>query len=130
MKYYIYVMKSVLCSKQYVGMTNNPRKRLKSHLNSEKLKWYKLTKFGRAVKRYGAKSFTMRIIAETEDVDEAMKIESLWIKRLGSKRVWNSNTGGAYSGKHQKAKPFLRKTSNETRRKRREALRQKSKRVR
>ena len=107
--YYLYRMRCTECNKFYIGITNNPKRRLKSHLSVEKLKWRDLTKFGRAVKRYGAKTFTMEIIQRTDDVEEIQRLESKWIKQLGLKRLWNSSiTGGAYVGAAKRKKAYTR----------------------
>ncbi len=109
--YYVYRMKSSACQhKCYIGVTNNPRKRLKSHLSVEKLKWRQLTNFGRAVKRYGADTFIMTILEETEDMAEASKIETKWIQRMGRTKVWNhAMKGGSYTANKNRRKPFIRK---------------------
>lgn len=122
--YYIYMMRSTECRhKCYIGLTKAPRNRLKSHLAVEKQKWKNLTKFGRAVKRYGADTFTMKILERTPDIDEAMELESKWIKHFGPKKLWNSTkVGGAYSGKHGKRMSPTRR-ARETRRKRGEKVR-------
>lgn len=119
MTYYIYQMKSTACQhKCYIGVTNNPRKRLKSHLSVEKLKWRQLTNFGRAVKRYGASTFTMKILDQTDDLEEASLLETKWIQRLGRKKVWNhAMKGGSYHANTKHRKPFIRKAKRETRRK-------------
>lgn len=119
--YYIYQMKSSACQhKCYIGVTNNPRKRLKSHLNAEKLKWRQLTNFGRAIKRYGAKTFTMKIVAQTECIEEASLLETKWIQNLGHKRTWNhARFGGSYTANQNRK-------SYETGRKNRKEIRKKS----
>ena len=118
MTYYIYQMKSTACQhKCYIGVTNSPRKRLKSHLRVATEKWKKLTNFGRAVKRYGPETFTMRILDQTEDIKEAILLETKWIERMGHKKTWNHATkGGSYTANKNRRKPFIRKV-NETRRK-------------
>jgi len=97
--YYIYSLKSSKCNKQYIGITTNPEKRFRAHMNTENKKWKTLTKCGKAVKRYGANTFSMRILGETFDRNEIVKLEKMWIKRIGLKRLWNSNIGGAYCKK-------------------------------
>ena len=97
--FYLYILKSTECNKQYVGITNNIDRRFKSHMNQENIKWKKLTKAGKAVRRYGAKTFSIRIMAESEERNEIVALEKEWIKRIGLKRLWNSNCGGAYCKK-------------------------------
>ena len=111
MIYYIYRMKSSACQhKCYIGVTNNPKKRLKSHLSVVTLKWKKLTNFGRAVKRYGAETFTMTILEETECIIEASEMETKWIQRMGRTKVWNhAMKGGSYTANKNRRKPFIRK---------------------
>lgn len=125
-KYYVYQLKSSACQhKSYIGISSNPRKRFRSHLNQEKRKWRELTKCGKAVKRYGADTFTMKILETHTDPDKAMEAETKWIRRLGRKKLWNStyNSGGSYSGKAKRKKVYIRKARNETRRKDRKKIR-------
>lgn len=104
-KYYIYVLKTTKCRKVYIGITTDPARRLRQHLNCENKMWKKLTKAGRAVKRYGAESFSLVVKETTTSKTEATRIEKLWISRFGPKRLWNSSIGGEYNCKE---------TNNET----------------
>ena len=97
--FYLYAIKSTECQKQYVGITNDPDRRFRTHMNTENKRWKCLTKCGKAVKRYGAHTFSMRIKAESESRNEIVALEKEWIKRIGLKRLWNSNIGGAYCKK-------------------------------
>ena len=95
MFHYVYQLRTTACSKYYIGITTNPRRRLLQHLNVANHKWKTLTKCGRAVKRYGAGTFSMRLLAVCYTKDEARAKEKQWIKRFGMKRLWNENKGGA-----------------------------------
>ena len=70
------------------------------------------------MKRYGADTFTMRILEQTEDIEEASEIETKWIERMGHKKTWNhARKGGSYTANKNRRKPFIRKPKRETRRK-------------
>ena len=95
--FYLYALRTTKCSKQYIGITNNPERRFKTHMGVAKHKWRTLTKCGRAVKRYGPETFRMEILEEHPDRESIMEAEKRWIKRFGLKRLWNENKGGAYA---------------------------------
>ncbi len=94
--YYIYILKTTACKKMYVGITTDPYRRFQQHKQVEKHKWKKLTKCGRAVKRYGASTFSLVIKDKADTKKEAAELEQKWIKRIGLKRLWNSSKGGEY----------------------------------
>ena len=96
MMYYLYILKTTKCNKVYVGITKDPKRRERDHKNTQNLKWGNLTKCGRAVKRYGADSFSLVIKAKSESKEEIIKLEKEWIARFGYKRLWNSSRGGEY----------------------------------
>ena len=96
MTYYIYILKTTRCNKVYVGITTNPYRRERQHKQVGKHKWKTLTKCGRAVKRYGAETFTLVVKESCKTKSEAAIIEKKWIKRFGMKRLWNSSRGGEY----------------------------------
>lgn len=93
MVYYVYVLKTTKCRKVYIGVTNDPKRRLKQHKSVENLMWKQLTCCGRAVKRYGANTFTMVLKGAFKTQKEAAEFECTLIKRFGKKRLWNSSTG-------------------------------------
>lgn len=95
-QYHIYVLSTTKCRKVYIGITTDPVRRLRQHLSCETKMWKKLTKAGRAVKRYGADSFSLTVKATTASKTEAARIEQEWISRFGPKRLWNSSRGGEY----------------------------------
>lgn len=97
--YHIYVLSSTKCRKVYIGITTDPKRRLRQHLNCENKMWKNLTKAGRAVKRYGADTFSLVVKETTTSKVEAARIEQEWIKRFGKKRLWNSSKGGEYNTK-------------------------------
>ena len=92
-KYSVYPTSS---SKNYIGLTTDPNRRFKSHMNVAKHKWRTLTKCGRAVKRYGPDTFHMAIIHKCSCPKEAQRLEKAFIKKRGIKKLWNSNKGGRY----------------------------------
>ena len=92
--FYVYQLRTTECNKFYIGVTNDPDRRFKQHMSQEKRKWKDLTKCGRAVKRYGAHTFSMRILERCENDSTAKRLEKVWIKRIGKRRLWNSNRGG------------------------------------
>ena len=100
--YYIYVLKTTACNKVYVGCTTNPERREREHKRVEKRKWKDLTKCGKAVKRYGAHTFSLVVKEECETMDEAVIAEDKWIKRFGPKRLWNSSVKGGYGNRIRK----------------------------
>ena len=101
---FVYELKTTACRKSYIGLTTDPKKRLKAHKRVERHKWKTLTKCGRAVKRYGAHTFFMVLLAKTYDEERALSLESQFIKARGKKRLWNSNTGGSYPTKERQRK--------------------------
>lgn len=94
--YYIYILKTTECKKVYIGITVDPIRRERQHKAVERLKWKDCTKCGRAVKRYGAHTFTLVVKEVCETKREAVIAERKWIKRFGFKRLWNSSKGGEY----------------------------------
>ena len=99
---YVYELKTTKCRKSYIGLTTDPKRRLRSHRNVAKHKWKTLTKCGRAVRRYGADSFYLILLAKKDDRKRGIQLEAAFIKQRGLKRLWNSNRGGAYTGsKHR-----------------------------
>lgn len=94
--FYLYQLKTTACNKYYIGITTNPDRRFRQHMQVAKHKWKTLTKCGRAVKRYGADTFSMRILEKNGDKKVIVELEVIWIKRFGMKRLWNSSRGGEY----------------------------------
>lgn len=94
MKYYVYALVTTRCNKRYIGITTNPERRLRQHKSVEDKMWKTLTKCGRAVKRYGAASFSLEIKGTFITIEEAANFECELIKRFGVKRLWNSSKGG------------------------------------
>jgi len=93
--HYVYRLHTTACNKCYIGITTNPERRLRQHLNVARHKWKTLTKCGRAVKRYGADTFSMTIMYVCYEKNECRNMEKKIIKRFGMKRLWNENKGGA-----------------------------------
>ena len=95
MTQYVYQLRTTACNKYYIGITNDTNRRFNQHMSVAKHKWKTLTKCGRAVKRYGVDTFSMRILETCKTKKEARRLEKMWIKRFGMKRLWNENRGGA-----------------------------------
>lgn len=94
--YYIYVLKTTKCNKVYIGITTDPVRRERQHKNVANKMWKQLTKCGRAVKRYGAESFSLVVKDQANTKAEAAMLEQKWIERFGKARLWNSSRGGEY----------------------------------
>lgn len=92
--YHIYILKTTRCSKVYVGITTDPARRERQHKNVAGLMYKQLTKCGRAVKRYGASTFSLVVKETTTSKKEAALLEQKWIERFGKSRLWNSSKGG------------------------------------
>ena len=104
---YVYELKTTRCKKSYIGLSTNPKRRLRQHKNEAKKKWKFLTKCGRAVKRYGESSFYMELLAKTPDRTRAIELEAKFIKKRGLKRTWNSNRGGVYGSGNRHRRKIL-----------------------
>ena len=100
--YYIYILKTTACRKVYIGITTDPDRRFRQHINVAKRKWKELTTCGRAVKRYGPETFSLVVKETCETKSEAAAAERKWIARFGRRRLWNSSRGGEYKCQDQK----------------------------
>lgn len=72
--YFVYIITNTSNARQYVGITNNVKKRMRSHRqgNGE-------TKFARAIRKYGWNCFVVTEVACTKEWDFAKQIEKMLI---------------------------------------------------
>jgi predicted GIY-YIG superfamily endonuclease len=125
MTYFIYIITNNLNGKIYIGKTNDLQKRWHAHVYCalvEKKKLY----FSNAIRKYGAKNFSMEIIDECPSEELALEREIYWIDFLKSRQRdigYNMTNGGdGVSGlKHteesknkQRVKMLGRKHTDET----------------
>lgn len=96
-KYYLYVlMDPILKSPKYVGITNNPKERLRSHLKDNSIT--KKTKWINSLKSQNL-SPIMKPLKETSNVREVIEWEIKYIEKLKNKYdLTNSTSGGEYQG--------------------------------
>ena len=108
--YYVYLLKSLRDSKFYTGFSNDPEKRLKLHnsgqVSSTKSRrplvlvgWLSFDSTNKAryyeyqLKKHSDKK--NKFIREIERVsDPATGLESLWLGKRSSSRLWRLRTGG------------------------------------
>lgn len=75
--YSVYVIKNIINSKVYVGISKNPNKRLLDHKNNSKKQNYVLYK---AIRKYGWNNFSFDIIYQTLNVAHVKEMESFFIR--------------------------------------------------
>lgn len=96
-KYYLYALIDPdLGTPKYIGITNNPDKRLQEHIKdtaaTKKAKWISSLK-------EGGKLPTLKILRDTNDVHEVIQWEKECIEKLSNKyNLTNSTLGGEYYG--------------------------------
>lgn len=78
-KFYIYAITNKLTSKTYIGQTNNPTYRFKSHKNNYKYK-YKSNALYSSFLKYGVEQFIFQVIEEHDTREEANDAESFYIQ--------------------------------------------------
>ena len=77
--YYVYVHKNKINGKVYVGQTSRaPQDRWDNG------KGYKTQMFYRAIQKYGWDNFEHIILNTVETVEEALSLETYWIKQFNS----------------------------------------------
>ena len=88
MKIYLYILTNELNGKQYVGVSKNPKVRLKEHYKTDYL-------IGRALRKYGGQ-IDFSIVAQTEDYRAAFELEKFYIKDLNTMKPngYNLTPGG------------------------------------
>lgn len=78
MKYKVYLIENIVNGKVYVGWTSKSlEKRFYQHSKSNKV-------VGKAIKRYGEKSFSIKELDSFEDRESALKAEIKWITHYKS----------------------------------------------
>src|ERR1700704_6243808 len=74
-KFTVYVIEHIASGKSYVGVTEWPDGRRKTHFNSPRAKFA----IGRAIREFGSDAFTWREVDKARDWHEAMVRESFWV---------------------------------------------------
>lgn len=95
-KYKVYIIKSVITGKIYIGFTKHTLKhRLSTHNRNAKKNSMYNNKFARAILKYGIENFTIELLFECEDKKEALSKEIFYINEYDSFRNgYNSTLGG------------------------------------
>lgn len=108
MKFYIYKIENKINHKKYIGITENPRQREKSHFSKLKNNSHCNKHLQNAWNKYGEKNFYFEIIFELDcEKKEAYKCEEAFIeKEKGYDNGYNGNRGGLI---HNGAKGFFEK---------------------
>ena len=96
---YIYRIHNTIDNKDYVGLTNNPKRRKNRHFNDLANKCHDNPHLQRAYDKYGQEAFTYEILAEYNCSEEEIKQhERAWIEKLDSyHNGYNCNPGGDLS---------------------------------
>lgn len=81
-KNYVYAATNLLDEKYYIGKTFDLNERWTNHKSSARKG--SSCYFHRALNKYGAENFDLKILAETETEQEALDLERLWIILTGS----------------------------------------------
>ncbi len=100
-KYYVYLITNLVNGKVYVGKTNKPSVRWRSHkkiaLGGKEKYPQEFSSIHGAIKKYGHSNFKFDILEEFETEGDAYYFESWWIQYLESfRRIngYNLNLGG------------------------------------
>lgn len=96
-KYYLYALIDPnLNSPKYIGITNNPERRLQEHIEDSTIT--KKTKWISSLKE-GGKLPTIKVLKQTNNVHEVIEWEKEYIKNLYNiYNLTNSTSGGEYFG--------------------------------
>lgn len=87
--YYIYRITNIVNGLFYIGRSQNPEKRLKQHKNENSV-------LGQAIRQFGLLHFTLDIIDQTEDWEEAHELERHYIETTGAIELgYNQIVGSA-----------------------------------
>jgi len=88
MKIYIYILTNEFNGKQYVGVSKNPKIRLKEHYKTD----YPI---GRTLRKYDGQ-IDFSIVAQTNDYKSAFELEKFYIKDLNTMKPngYNLTLGG------------------------------------
>ena len=108
---YIYRIHNKIDGKDYVGLTNNPKRRKNRHFNDLANNQHDNPHLQKAYHKYGAEAFEYEILAEYDCTEEEIKqYEKQWIEKLDSyHNGYNCNPGGDLSynpGKLSKQEVF------------------------
>lgn len=104
MTYFIYKVINLINSKFYIGKSNNPQKRMTSHIWCAKQEHPEYRQyFQRAIRKYGPENFKLEIIEEIDNEKLAFERETYWILKTNSnnKKIgYNETIGGEGSSGH------------------------------
>jgi group I intron endonuclease len=89
MNYKVYLIENQVNGKKYVGYTSKePKRRFYQHTISDK-------PIGKAIRKYGAECFAMRVIDETGEIEDVVELEKKWIAYYDSYNSgYNCTEGG------------------------------------
>lgn len=102
--FYIYTIKNIINNKNYIGSTNNIKRRINEHFNNLK-KGNHNYKLLNDYKLYGKNNFIYEILEEYsgENEEELQEIENYWISKLDSiNNGYNIKTANKNSFKKNK----------------------------
>lgn len=96
--YYIYVISNIKNNSLYIGVTNDPERRMKEHMSLHSKK-HLVSKVKSAVKKYGPENFTMTVIYCTRSKDHVYEMEKFLISEYNTltPNGYNIHPGG-YGG--------------------------------
>lgn len=119
MNYKVYLIENQANGKKYVGYTTKELKqRFYQHTRSDK-------PIGKAIRKYGTESFTMKMIDETNKIEDVLELEKKWIAHYDSRNSgYNCTKGGDKSPVVRKKDVYKTKEFSDKARK--NALRQHS----
>jgi group I intron endonuclease len=98
-KFYVYRHTNIINNKIYIGKSNDPKGRWARHICDAKKNKNtgKQLLFHRAIIKYGSNNFTMDILSEHENNEEALKSETKFIELFDSNNTkigYNLTSGG------------------------------------
>jgi len=85
----IYLITNLINGRQYVGMSNNVRRRFWEHRSKSKDSDFVIYK---AIRKYGIENFKIVVLEEVTDIDMLPSREVYWIEKLRPR--YNMNKGG------------------------------------
>lgn len=107
-KYKVYIIKSSVNDKIYIGYTKHSLKhRLSTHFRDAKKNSMVNNKFARAIIKYGLGNFTIDLLYECSDKNEALMKEVFFINQYDSYKLgYNSTEGGETGGSNKNHADF------------------------
>lgn len=101
--YYVYLITNALNNRKYIGVSNNPDRRFKEHLKrATNVSEDGCKRLSRAIRKYGADSFKIEILYETDERLSAFDAEVFYISLFGSYEFgYNASKGGEGSDRIQ-----------------------------